>query len=146
MRVTIRSIMLALMILVGPALCERLREGDGEVARWFGVSATDMAAAHRFAGRPLRVKARFVREPTDGEGVAAQQGMTSGRARSFLVVAEGGEIWCEMSAQATCGAVANEMKRGTPVVIHGTLDARRNVFLADTIVQGWGRDQMEDGS
>jgi len=146
MRIQIIS-MLTLITLARPALCERVRAGGTAVERWFGGSAADLAGAGRFAGSPLRVKARFVRELNDGEGAAAQrQGMPSGGTLTFLVAAAGGEIVCEMSAQANCGAIVREMKRATPVMIHGTLDARRNVFLVDTIVQGWGRDQMEDGS
>jgi hypothetical protein len=146
MRIEIVSV-LVVLILARPALCERVRARGTAAERWFGVSAADFAGACRFAGSPLRVKARFVRKLTDGAGVAAhRQGMPSGGTLTFLVAAAGGEIVCEMSAQANCGAIVREMKRATPVMIHGALDARRNVFLVDTIVQGWGRDQMEDGS
>ncbi len=145
MRIRIISV-IAITLLTGPAFCARPGGADGKAAQWFGVSRADLAAAKRFAGRPLRVKARFVRELSDGEVVAARGRMNPGRATSFLVVAEGGEIRCEMSAQAKRDAVVHEMKPGTPLVIHGTLDASRNVFLADTIVQGWGRGQTEGGS
>jgi hypothetical protein len=138
---------LVVMMLSRQALCERVHSGDAPVERWFGASAADFAAAGRFAGSPLKVKARFVKILADGEGVAAQgEGMSSGGTLSFLVAAAGGEIVCDMSARVKCGAVIHEMKRATPLVIHGTLDARRNAFLVDTIVQGWGRDQMEGGS
>jgi hypothetical protein len=135
------------MMLSRQALCERVHSGDAPVERWFGASADDFAAAGRFAGSPLKVKARFVKILADGDGVAAQGGVVpSGGRLTFLVAAAGGEIVCDMSARAKCSAVVREMKRATPVVLHGTLDARRNVFLVDAIVQGWERDQMEGGS
>ena len=138
---------LVAMMLSRQALCERVHSGDAPVERWFGASAADFAAAGRFAGSPLRVKARFVKILAGGEGVAVQQqGIAPGGTLTFLVAAAGGEIRCEVSDQAKCGAIVREMKRATPLVIHGALDARRNAFLVDTIVQGWGRDQMEGGS
>lgn len=139
--------LVAFIMLARPALSERLPAGDGAAARWFGVTATDLAAPEKAKGRPLKVKARFMRELTDGGGAAGQRpGKASMDKLSFLVAAEGGEIRCEMGANAKGADVVRGMKLATPVVIHGTLDPRRNVFHVDAVVQGWGRDQMEGGS
>ncbi len=139
--------LVALIMLARPAFSERLHAGDGAVARWFGVTATDLATPGKVEGGPLRIKARFVRELTDGGDAAEQRlGKTSSSKLHFLVVAEGGEIRCEMGAQAKGADVIHGMKVATPLVLHGTLDSRRNVFLVDAIVQGWGREQMEGGS
>lgn len=150
-------LLVALVMPARPALSGRLHAGDGAAARMFGVTATDVAAPGKAAGKPdyakapsggpLRVKARFVRELADGGDAAARRGGEDSRGRlSFLVAVEGGEMRCEMDARAKGAEAVRGMKIATPVVIHGTLDPRRKVFRADAVVQGWGHGRMEGGS
>jgi hypothetical protein len=137
-------LLVALIVPASTALCERGQAGGRAAARWYGVTAADLAAAAEAEG-PLKIKARFVKKLTDG-GASRRRGKNPKSGLGFLVVAEGGEIRCEMGANAKGARNVRGMRRATPVVIHGTLDARRNVFLVDSIVQGWGRDQMKGGS
>lgn len=147
MRIWVLSLV-ALIMPARPALSERLHAADGgAVARQFGLTAADLTAPGKVAGEPLKIKARFVRELTGGWDTAEQRrGKASGATPSFLVAAEGGEIRCEIGAQAKGADAVRGMKIATPLVVHGTFDPRRNVFIVDAVVQGWGRGQMEGGS
>lgn len=121
------------------ALCasEQAKEGPGE--RWFGASPGDFSRAQELSGLPLKVKARFVRvlDPGAGRGKAAR------RSVAFLVEAEGGRIVCAIRRAAKDAELLREMTHATPVVVRGTVDAKGRRFLARSIVQGWGRSQLE---
>jgi hypothetical protein len=144
MKIQVISLVALIMMPVYPGLCERAQIGAGAAARWFGGTAAELAS-ESVAGGPLKIRARFVRKLTD-KGALRRRGKSSGGGLSFLVVAEGGEVRCEMGDKARGADALRGMKRATPVVIRGTLDARRNVFMVDSIVQGWGRDQLGDNS
>lgn len=138
MKIQIISLAAAVM-LVGPALSGRLHAGDGAGARRSGAAAP--------SGGPLKIKARFVRELAAGGDKAGQPGGKIPVDKlSFIVAAEGGEMRCEAGARAKGADVLRGMKIATPLVIHGTLDSRRNVLIVDAVAQGWGIEQMEGGS
>jgi hypothetical protein len=106
--------------------------------RWFGSSEEDFAHAAKLAGVPLRVKARFVRclDP-------ATSGKADRARLRFLVEAAGGELRCEMNGRGDEADLVRDMKRCTPVVMEGSLNAKGKVFTVKRIVQGWGTSQLE---
>jgi len=108
-------------------------------ARWFGASHEDFARAKELTGLPLKIKARFVKvieSPKQGGKALSSTVM-------FLVEAEGGKIACSMRRNAKDAEVLRDMKHATPLVVHGTVDAKKRVFLARSIAQGWGKSQIE---
>lgn len=120
-------------------MCLRVAPGSaaGEQERWFSSSADDYAMAPALAGTPLRAKSRFVRVVSGGVNPSP------GR---FIAACAGGEMTCEMRAAPGVAARVKDMKKGTPIVLHGTLDAHRNIFLVNGLEQGWGRDRVRGGS
>jgi len=120
------------------ALCADARQGAQPAERWFGSSAGDLDRAGKLSGRPLKIKARFVTLLPP----SARKSRSARRAISFVVEAEGGRIACAIRPDAQGAALLRKMKHATPVVVRGTMDARRRLFLARSVVQGWGRSQL----
>jgi hypothetical protein len=144
MRIQIIMALTLVVVLARPAVCESVHGADSAGGLWFGASPADLEEKGRFDGRALRIKARFMRELADEARVKERgDGKYLPRTITFLVAAAGGEIRCEVSARSKCSSVVRGMKPATPLVIHGTLDAGKNVFLVEAIVQGWGRNQMK---
>ncbi len=108
-------------------------------ARWFGERREDFARAAELSGAPLKIKARFVKTFAPGTRGAAG----ARRETLFLVEAAGGMIACAIPRGAADAALLGGMKYATPIVISGTVDAKRRVFLARAVLQGWGRRQLD---
>lgn len=122
-------------------LCAAAHAGGGAspAPRWFGASRADFARARELEGLPLKIKARFVRLL----GSPGRTGKAPGGAFLFLVEAEGGRIACSARGDAGVAELLREMKHATPLVVRGTVDAGKRVFLVRTISQGWGKSQLE---
>lgn len=110
--------------------------------QWFGTSEGDFAKIQEFAGCALRVKARFVSDSESLSGLQAQPGKSSRHPLSFCVAAGGGDLTCRMESNAKSAKLLKDLKRGTPIVMHGTIDIRRNCFMVKKIEQGWGNNLM----
>jgi hypothetical protein len=104
--------------------------------RWFGLSTDDLKHPERFYNVPLRVKAKFVRGMDD-----APSGRPAGKGKAqsfFLVDTPAGPVRCEAASRGRGVKRLRHMKRGTPVILFGTLRPKANVLFVDRIIQGWG--------
>ncbi|MCX6358009.1 MAG: hypothetical protein NT045_09095 [Candidatus Aureabacteria bacterium] len=111
-----------------------------EKIRWFGASKADFSCMRDFAGTPLMMKARFVRETGDGGQVKKSDRKPS--RVTFLVSTGNGEATCEIDRASRDAKALGEMKIGTPLVLSGTVHARRDVFVVKGVVRGWGKDAL----
>lgn len=133
------------MVRAAACLCLCAGVCAGEPAkpapRWFGASRADFRRARELNGLPLKIKARFVRMLESVKwGVHAPDETVL-----FLVEAEGGRIACSLRSDGKNAALLREMKHATPLVVRGTVDAKRRVFVVRSIDQGWGKSQLEGG-
>jgi len=120
------------------ALCADARQGAQPAEEWFGARSGDFDRAGRLSGRPLKMKARFVTLLPP----SARKSRSARRAISFVVEAEGGRIACAIRPDTQGAALLRGMKHATPVVVRGTTDSARRLFLARDVVQGWGKRQL----
>ena len=111
--------------------------------QWYGSSTTDLAHAEKFAGRLLRVKACFVKKIATDKTGKQIRGRRLPPVINFLVEAAGGEISCKINRRAPGMRLLRNMKRGTPIVMEGKLEGKRNTFIVEKMVQGWGQKQLD---
>ena len=130
-------------LLAAPLAAER--GGRGADIRWFGLAPGDFDRAAEFSGRPLRVKARFVRKLDRKEKEWRMRGPARPGAARFIVVTAAGEIVCEIAPASPGARLIGAMKRATPLVLAGRLDPRNYVFRVGELRQGWGRAQLGPG-
>lgn len=137
MAVRLRRVAAVLVCLVSCAVAYSVLAAD---IPWYGSSESDLARPEAFAGKLLRIRARFVRVC---EGPAP--GKSAGRKIIFLVEAAGGEVMCRLKNRGEEAEMVRGMRPGTPLVIYGRLDSGRNVFDVKRIAQGWGRTASGEG-
>jgi len=123
--------------LIGVAVVAAALAAEEPAVRWFGSSESDFARAATYAGKPLRVKARFVK------CLAPAKGSSGAKRLRFLVATEGGDLRCEMGGSAEEAELVRGMKRCTPLVIDGTMNRRGTMFRVTGITQGWGKSRLE---
>jgi len=142
--------MVQLAVLGGIMVCSRMALSyavpEEPKERWFGTSKEDFAKIQEFAGCTLRVKARLVSEAESLSARQAQPGKSSPPPLAFRVATGGGELTCRMESNAKSAKLLKDLKRGTPIVVHGTIDIRRNCFMVKKIEQGWGKNQTAGGN
>ncbi len=130
-------------VLLCMGVCLSVSGTDLEDFQRYGSSHTDLTHAEKSAGRLLRVKARFVKEIVTYRTGKQIRGRRSSPAIKFIVAAAGGEISCKINRHAPGAALLRNMKQGTPIVMEGKLEKKRNTFIVDKMVQGWGQKQLE---
>jgi len=114
--------------------------------KWFGGSGVDLNRPAEFRGLPLKMKARYIELLSSQRGRPSKKKGSSPDSFKFRVACAGGEMFCVMNGKAKGAGMIGNLARCTPVVLHGTIDAKRDYFVVNKIEQGWGRSQLgEEG-